>query len=360
MLSKSAVVVLYVMEYKGTVLTLQKSLENLNKGSISYKTFLLAILASSFIVWGLVFLNVMILGMLPQSVVAPYSITLFIVFPFLAGILSVAFYTLKYPTTKEFSVVIGSSTIFLIGLELLLFKFEGLICLLMAAPLGFAMAGLGAMCAYWFFKKSDKNDSKSNYKFFSIVFMLPLSAFFEKHDHPLPLHHVTTSIEVYAQASEVWEKVIAFPELKEPTAWWFKAGIAHPKGAVIKGKGVGAIRYCRFTTGSFVEPITHWKPPYHLGFDVLKQPPSMKELSPWGDIHPPHLNNYFQSRRGQFVLTPLANGKTRIEGTTWYTINVWPQSYWTMWSDFLVHAIHYEVLNHIKSQVERSKECRDT
>jgi hypothetical protein len=283
----------------------------------------------------------------------PYSTALFVLLPFLAGVFPVAFYGIKQSPSWPFSLLLGILTLLLIGLELLFFKFEGLLCLLMAAPLGIVMALIGASATYLFFKTIRPQDYKIKNMFFSIVFVLPLLMLAEKHPLPLPLHHVTTSIEVSAPAQEVWKNVIAFPKLKEPSVWWFKAGSAHPKGAIINGKGVGAIRYCQFTTGPFVEPITHWNPPHHLGFDVASQPPSMKELSPWGDIHPPHLDNYFQSKRGQFILTPLKNGKTKIEGTTWYTVDIWPQAYWTMWSNLLIHAIHYEVLNHIKTQVEQ-------
>jgi hypothetical protein len=78
----------------------------------------------------------------------------------------------------------------------------------------------------------------------------------------------------------------------------------------------------------------------------------MKEMSPWPNIHPPHLDGYFQSKRGEFRLIPLANGGTKVVGTTWYVMNIWPHAYWHLWSDMLLHAIHYEVLNHIKTQVE--------
>jgi hypothetical protein len=333
-------------------LKIYSALEESEKGRIYYRRALTSVFLSSLATWGLLIFHISILSKIIPSL-ARYGIALFFVLPFLAGVLSVSFYALRHPTSAIFSIILGFSTILLIGTELLFFKFEGLICLLMAAPIGFIMAGIGSCCAYLFFKIKNKQDSKATDKFFSVALALPLLLLAERHPLPLPIHPVTTSIEVSAPAQEVWKYVIAFPKLKEPTAWWFKAGIAHPKGAVIKGHGVGAIRYCQFTTGPFVEPITHWNPPHHLGFDVASQPPSMKELSPWGDIHPPHLDNYFQSKRGQFILTPLPNGKTKIEGTTWYTMDIWPQAYWTMWSNFLIHAIHYEVLNHIKTQVEQ-------
>ena len=72
------------------------------------------------------------------------------------------------------------------------------------------------------------------------------------------------------------------------------------------------------------------------------------------NIHPKHLDNFLVSRKGQFLLTPLPGGRTRLEGTTWYTHNLWPSAYWQVWSDFIIHRIHERVLVHIKGLAESS------
>ena len=74
----------------------------------------------------------------------------------------------------------------------------------------------------------------------------------------------------------------------------------------------------------------------------------MIELSPYHDIHPPHLNHYLRSTHGEFHLIPLPDGRTLLEGRTWYEFDMFPQAYWTLWSDFLIHRIHERVLVHIK------------
>jgi hypothetical protein len=75
-------------------------------------------------------------------------------------------------------------------------------------------------------------------------------------------------VEIDAAPEIVWRSVIAFPEIDYPRAWWFQAGIAAPVGARIEGTGVGAVRYCDFTTGSFVEPVTAWEEGRLLAFDI--------------------------------------------------------------------------------------------
>ena len=78
----------------------------------------------------------------------------------------------------------------------------------------------------------------------------------------------------------------------------------------------------------------------------------MKEWTFYSDIHPPHLEGYLVSRRGQFLLTRLPDGRTQLEGTTWYEHGLWPSEYWRVWSDKIIHAIHLRVLKHVKQLAE--------
>jgi len=79
----------------------------------------------------------------------------------------------------------------------------------------------------------------------------------------------------------------------------------------------------------------------------------MEEWSPEGQIHPRHLDGYFRARRGEFRLVGLPGGRTRLEGSTWYQLDLAPGAYWRVWADSLVHAIHLRVLEHIKAEVEQ-------
>ena len=162
---------------------------------------------------------------------------------------------------------------------------------------------------------------------------------------------IVTSIIVHASAEEVWQQVVQFDTLDEPASFIFNAGIAYPTHATIDGSGVGAVRKCYFSTGPFVEPITVWDEPRKLAFDVIEHPAPMHEVSPY-PIQPKHLDGYWESQRGQFILTPQPDGTTLLEGTTWYISKIRPAFYWNLWSDYIVHSIHNRVLEHIKKEAE--------
>jgi hypothetical protein len=168
---------------------------------------------------------------------------------------------------------------------------------------------------------------------------------------------VRTAIEVNAPPEKVWNQVVAFAEIPPPKELLFRAGIAYPMRAEISGHGVGAVRHCVFSTGPFVEPIEVWDEPRLLQFGVTANPAPLNEISPHGNIQPPHLHGYFVSEKGQFSLTALPGGRTRLEGTTWYQHTMWPAGYWHLWSDYIIHKIHLRVLEHIRVAVEEKPQA---
>ncbi|MNJ92905.1 hypothetical protein D3C87_105800 [compost metagenome] len=282
-----------------------------------------------------------------------YGIALFILTPFFMGAFPVILYGSKKKLSKMEAWKIAFMSLSIFTLGLLFFAIEGLICIAMAAPIAILFNWMGSLIGYFTISKMSNSSSIVTLILFSII---PTTAFIEKDIKPA-LNSVVTSIEIKADPATVWKNVVEFPELEAPTELLFKTGIAYPINAKIKGTGVGAIRYCNFTTGSFVEPITVWNEPSLLKFDVLEQPAPMKEISFW-DIDAPHLHDYFVSKKGQFKLTKLPNGNTLLKGTTWYYHNIKPAIYWKGWSEYIIHQIHLRVLTHIKRNAENRIEYK--
>lgn len=281
--------------------------------------------------------------------IGEYGIALFMLTPFLIGFCSTFLYGYKNRIKKSEAIWIGFTTLALCTLVLIVFAIEGLICIVMAAPIGILFTWIGSLIGYSLLQSS-KNTTPS--ALLILIAIIPLTSFVENKIEP-ELTSVTTSIIINAKPMEVWKNVIEFPELDKPTEFIFKTGIAYPINAKIVGSGIGSVRHCNFTTGSFVEPVTVWNEGKLLEFDVLEQPAPMKELSFW-NIDAPHLHDYFVSKKGQFKLTELENGKTLLEGTTWYYHNIKPAFYWQIWSDFIIHKIHGRVLIHIKKNSEKT------
>ena len=231
----------------------------------------------------------------------------------------------------------------------LAFGIEGLICIAMALPLAGTMGALGGLLGGLLRRRWERPPRSS---LFTVMLVMPLLLAWERPvaDPATPIA-VTTSVIVRATPAAVWRETVDFAPITAPPRGLLRSGIAYPTHAVLHRVGGRLIRECHFTTGAFIEPVTAWEPPTRLAFDVASQPPSMRELSPW-PIHPPHLDNLLRSRRGEFRLTDLGDGTTRLDGTTWYTIEAAPAPYWRLWCDAIIHRIHARVLEHIAARAE--------
>jgi uncharacterized membrane protein YhaH (DUF805 family) len=293
----------------------------------------------------------LVLTAFSAKILLQYTWGLFLGVPFLCGFVASWFLNAKTPRSAGQTVAVSTLVPVFIGLFLIGFRWEGLVCLVMAMPLAVPFSIAGALAARQMLITRGQSLGPRNLT--ACVAVLPLLMFTE-HTVNLepPVRPVVTRITIDAPVANVWKNVIAFPPLPPPQELMFRAGIAYPIGAVIHGSGVGAVRYCRFSTGDFVEPITVWDENHLLALKVVAQPPSLREIG-LGNISTPHIDrNYMRSQHGQFRLVALDANHTLLEGTTWYQDYFWPQIYWRGLSDAIVHHIHLRVLEHVKSEAE--------
>jgi uncharacterized membrane protein YhaH (DUF805 family) len=282
-----------------------------------------------------------------------YGWSIFVGLPFCMGLLASLIHALREERSLGVCLLVANTSVLLVGAGLILFAMEGIICLVMAAPIACGIASIGGVLGYVVQKQfSWRNESPR--LFCSLLMLAPLAMGIEHVAPPaLPLLSVKTSVVVHAPPYKVWHNVVSFAELPPPREMIFKLGIAYPIRAEIFGCGVGAVRHCNFSTGPFVEPIEVWDEPHLLKFSVTQNPEPMQEWTPYREVHPAHLDGYLESRAGQFRLVPLDDGRTLLEGTTWYYHRLWPATYWKVWSDHIIHTIHKRVLNHVKELSEK-------
>ncbi|HEU0369960.1 MAG TPA: hypothetical protein VFR42_12150, partial [Candidatus Acidoferrum sp.] len=288
---------------------------------------------------------------LGTQAIAQYGWGLFVGLPFCLGLFAVLTHSYHQQRSYAECVTVAVLPVAMLGAVLMLVAIEGVICIMMAAPLAFCLAllggslGYGIQAAHWGRRHAPA--------MLGMVLLFPPGFYGIEHfTRPQPgVFEVKSAIEIKAPPEKVWQKVVAFTEIPPPTETLFRFGVAYPIRAEIAGHGPGAVRHCVFSTGPFVEPITVWDEPHLLRFSVTENPAPMNELTPYGHIEPKHLHGYFESHQGQFLLTELPGGRTRVEGTTWYSHSLWPETYWHWWSDYIIHRIHLRVLNHIRMEL---------
>jgi uncharacterized membrane protein YhaH (DUF805 family) len=285
-------------------------------------------------------------------VVRSYSSFLFVGTPFVVGFVSAALFNADAPRTLRATLGLAAAAIAAAAGVVLLLALEGALCLAMAFPIALVLALVGAALGRAVALGGRPRAAPLAVLALALPALTGLGP-----AGPAPEGEVRSSIDVAAPPAVVWKHVIGFADLPPPSEWEFRHGVAYPMRARIEGAGVGAVRFCEFSTGAFVEPITVWDPPRRLGFDVRQEPPGMRELSPYDDVRAPHASGYLRSRRGEFRLIPLAGGGTRLEGTTHYTLEIFPTWYWSRYADAIIHRIHMRVLRHIKREAETEAEA---
>ena len=272
-----------------------------------------------------------------------YGLALFVGTPFVAGMVGGYIYNRRYAATERETMEMALLTMCIMVGVLFTVGFEGAICLAMALPLGMAIGAFGAIVGRAIALRDDRSPWRS---LFALALLPPAMPLFTP-PTPEPLHEVRSAIEIDASPEVVWPHVVSFPDLPEASPLVRRMGIAYPVRARIAESGVGAIRYCEFSTGPFVEPIRIWDTARRLSFDVTQSPPPLREWSPYAGLMPPHLHGYFTPRRGEFRLVLLPGNRTRLEGSTWYELRIAPQAYWGVFADVIVRRIHHRVLEHI-------------
>jgi hypothetical protein len=145
-------------------------------------------------------------------------------------------------------------SVVVLGALLLAVGWEGIICILMAAPLGILCAMAGGAIAYVVQPRASSG-THSTATFSNILLFVPLLMGAEQATHLVPpVYAVRSSIEIEAPPEAVWNQVVAFTQIPEPKELLFRAGIAYPIRAEIIGHGVGAERRCVFSTVRLSSP----------------------------------------------------------------------------------------------------------
>ena len=280
-----------------------------------------------------------------------YGYGLFVLAPLLMGLVTgyLANRRTVIPPGDTTKLVLASAS--LGGAMLIAFALEGLICLLMAAPLALLCAWIGGHTGREMAIHRRGNPTVMSLAALPLVFLLEAMV-------PAQLQlDSADSIVVDAPPAQVWKAVIANEDIGPAPALPFRLGLAYPIASELRGEGVGAERIGHFSTGVARERVTVWEPGRRLAFRVLSSPPVMHELSPWPTVHAPHVVGYFQTAWTSFDLAPLPQGRTRLTVRAAHTLRLDPAPYWEPLARLAIEANNRRVLVHYKARAEAASQA---
>ena len=219
------------------------------------------------------------------------------------------------------------------------FMHEGVICLVMAAPLLIGIVGLG-----YAFGRGVAHRKRTNVVSASLIPLALLLTVGETlRPRPDQAAVVSDSVIVNAPASYVWKYVVGYPDNPNPPDYWmWQMGLPAPTHSVASVQKIGALRECRFTDGqAYEERITDLVPEQKLTFAVTSQ------------MQHPEILGHVTFDQGQITLHQNDNGTTTLTTTGWYRLHVRPAGYFEWWAADVTRHIHFRVLDFMKTLAER-------
>jgi hypothetical protein len=217
------------------------------------------------------------------------------------------------------------------------FMGEGIICLIIVAPLLLAFMFVGVMIGHYVFRAGHKTLRISTAVIYVALFFADVFSF---HGHAAI---VSDELVIHAPPNVVRQYVAEHPlNTSEPDYWLFKVGLPCPIQSTVSGSNVGDERKCVFSNGAtFDEVIAESVQDSVFTFDIVKQPED------------PEIIGHINIERGQFILTPRADSTTLLTGNSWYTLKVYPAWYYDLWSEDITREVHLRVMHHIKQLAEQ-------
>jgi len=197
-----------------------------------------------------------------------YGWGVFVALPFCMGMASVLIHTYHRPQTLTSCLLVSVVSVLVVGVVLFALAVEGLVCIIMAVPVATPLAMLGGIFGF-LLQRGKHVVSQGSMMCLLAVLPLMLTGVEKLKDLDRPLSIVETSIRIHAPAGKVWRNLVAFSDIPPSTEWLFRLGVSQPIRAVIDGNGVGALRRCYFSTGTFVERIEGWEETRYFAFSLV-------------------------------------------------------------------------------------------
>ena len=261
----------------------------------------------------------------------------FTILPLMMGLVSAACWKeLKWGVPAHAAGALANFVI-LAGMAAL-FMHEGIICLIIVAPLLYAFLLLGT----WIGMRLFQSGNRLQASLVPVLLLLLVIDARSPHEH----HQVVTdSLLIHAPPERVWRYVVEVPTIRQPSPFWlFRLGLPAPVYTTATGHFVGAERQCVFSGNLvFDERITELEPNRRLQFDIVRQPDHPEILGHADVLH------------GGMTLVDNGNGTTTLVGSTAYRLHVYPAAYYDLWAMQIGREVHWSVMKQIRRLAEADR-----
>jgi hypothetical protein len=252
---------------------------------------------------------------------AGYGVTLFLALPVATGFVAACF-----ARPLRAALLATLLTLVLCCLGLLFTGAEGIVCIVMAAPL-FVVGGLAGAGLGWLVRKAV--DSRANlllFPFLALGSVFAAGQAEERLEPPERVETVVSACTVSAPPEKVWAAIVTVNELSADKPLLLRLGLPVPRSCTLEGQGVGARRVCHFDGGVIEEDVTAWDPPQLLALKVVRTTLAGR--------------HWLRFDSASYSLKPGGPGQTVVTRSTTIASKLRPGWYWSRLERLGVEAEH--------------------
>jgi hypothetical protein len=233
---------------------------------------------------------------------------------------------------------------------------EGLICVVMLAPVGMFCASLGGMAAGSLVRLSTRR--RINDVIAGAILLLPLAIgpYEQRVLYSNEIHTTENFVDIAASAPVIWRNIERVPTIQPaelPDSWSHRIGFPDPVEATLSHEGIGGVRQATFAGGVlFVETIDIWEPEQRLGFSIKAQTDQIPNTTL--DEHVRVGGPFFDVLHGEYRIEPLQDGGVRLHLSSQQRISTDFNWYARLWADATMADLQSRILRVIKARCERA------
>jgi hypothetical protein len=229
---------------------------------------------------------------------------------------------------------------------------EGVICLIMLAPVWLGSGWLGA-----FLMRGRQKKPVDPAIFNSSLLLLPLLAGALESQIPITPDAVTVTrqINIRATPAEIWPFAVSNAHIPENEGiWTFSqniAGLPRPRATKLTHPGTGGVRTAYWGPHiNFDEIITQWQPGRQISWAFSFTNSSVQDFT---DRHIAPDGQFLKIDTGGYTLTPLSADTTLLTLHTRYFAKTHVNAYAQLWGEVFLGDTQNNILAIIKQRAER-------
>ena len=227
---------------------------------------------------------------------------------------------------------------------------EGIICLVMAAPIFYPIGMLGGAIVVWLRGRSN-NRTPPALVIIAPLLLMPIE---QQSAYPTMQASVVTTVEIDAPIETVWREAIEIRDIGDAEqSWTFTQSvlqIPRPLDAQLIERDGERLRAATWQNGvRFYEVVEEWRPQRLVSWRFEIPEASADRLL---DRHLRLDEDYLRLQGGRYDLMALSPNRTRLTLTTSYSARTPFNAYARTWGELLLGDIHRNVLGIVETRAE--------